>query len=61
MDHDRIRHVSLSEGAKTILRSSNSFLRSPCVFPSVRDSLKSLCPDSFLRNVYSPALHKVVI
>ena len=44
------RHVPLSEGAKAILRSFESFTTSPYVFPSVRDALRPLCPDSFLRN-----------
>lgn len=57
----RTRHVPLSEGAKTILRSFESFLSSPYVFPSVHDPLKSLNPDSFLRNVYRPALRKAGI
>ena len=57
----RTRHVPLSEGAKTILRSFESFLHSPYVFPSVRDPLTPLNPDSFLRNVYGPALRKAGI
>jgi integrase len=57
----RTRHVPLSEGAKTILRSFGSFDSSPYVFPSVRDSLKPLSPHSFLRNVYRPALRKAGI
>src|SRR4029077_11107256 len=58
---ERPRHVPLSEGAKTILRSFESFARSPYVFPSVRDSLKPLPPHSFLRNVYRPALRRAGI
>ena len=57
----KTRHVSLSDGAKSILRSVESFTRSPYVFPSVHDPLKSLCPDSFLRNVYRPALRQAGI
>ncbi|HEY6085985.1 MAG TPA: tyrosine-type recombinase/integrase, partial [Nitrospira sp.] len=38
------RHVPLSEGAKTLLRSFESLLSSPYVFPSVRDPLQPLCP-----------------
>jgi integrase len=55
------RHVPLSEGAKAILRSFESFTTSPYVFPSVRDALKPLCPDSFLRNIFRPALRKAGI
>jgi integrase len=54
-------HVPLSDRAKTLLRSFDSFLDSPYVFPSVRDPLKPLCADSFLRNIYSPALRKAEI
>jgi len=57
----RTRHVPMSEEARTILRSFDSFLHSPYVFPSVHDPLKPLCPDSFLRNVYRPALRKAGI
>ena len=55
------RHVPLSEGAKSLLRSYDSVFRSPFVFPSVHDPLKPLCPDSFLRNRYRPALKKAGI
>ena len=57
----KTRHVPLSEGAKMLLRSFDSFLRSPFVFPSVHDSLKPLNPDSFLESVYLPALRKAGI
>jgi integrase len=57
----RTRHVPLSEGAKTILRSFESFISSPFIFPSVRDPLKPLSPHSFLRNIYRPALRRAGI
>lgn len=57
----RTRHVPLSDGAKAILRSFDSFLRSPFVFPSVHDPLKPLNPDSFLEFVYQPALRRAGI
>ena len=57
----KTRHVALSHGAVTILRSFNTFLSSPFVFPSVHDPLKPLCPDSFLRNTFRPALRKAGI
>jgi integrase len=57
----RTRHVPLSEGAKAILRSFDTFTRSPFVFPSVHDSLKPLNPDSFLEFVYQPALRRAGI
>ena len=57
----KTRHVPLSEGATIILRSFHSFMQSPYVFHSVLDPLKSLNPDSFLRNVYRPALRKAGI
>ena len=50
--------VPLTDAAKAILRSLESFLSSPFVFPAVRDPHKPLCPDSFLRNVYRPSLRK---
>src|SRR5262245_23827607 len=46
----KTRHVPLSDGAKTILRTFESFLSSPFVFPSVRDPLKPINPDFFLRS-----------
>jgi len=51
----------LTDAAKVILRSLGSFLSSPFVFPAVRDPHKSLCPDSFLRNIYRPALRRAGI
>ena len=51
----------LPDAAKAILRSLESFLSSPFVFPAMYDLLKSLCPDSFLLNVYRPSLRKAGI
>ena len=53
--------VPLTEAAKHILRSLGSLLSGPFVFPSIKDPHKSLNPDSFLRNVYRPALRKAGI
>ena len=53
--------VPLTDAAKAILRSYDSFLSSPFVFSSVKDAHKPLCPDSFLRNVYRPSLRKAGI
>lgn len=52
----KTRHVPLTEGAKGILRSLDSFLRSPWVFPSPKAPLKAHNPDSFINHVYAPAL-----
>jgi integrase len=57
----KTRHVPLSEGAKDILRSLDSFLRSPWVFPSPKAPLKAHNPDSFINHVYAPALKKAGI
>ncbi len=57
----KTRHVSLSDGATSILRRFESFTRSVFVFPSVHDPLKPLCPDSFLRNIFRPALKRAGI
>jgi integrase len=57
----KTRHVSLSDGATSILRRVESFTRSVFVFPSVHDPLKPLCPDSFLRNIFRPALKRAGI
>ena len=57
----KTRHVPLSEGAKAILRTFDTFTKSSFVFPSVLDPLKPLCPDSFLKNVFCPALRRTGI
>ncbi|MEK7807296.1 MAG: site-specific integrase, partial [Chloroflexota bacterium] len=66
----KTRHVPLTEGAKGILRSLDSFLRSPWVFPAPghpkeketgKKYLKAYNPDSFITHVYAPALKKAGI
>jgi integrase len=57
----KTRHIPLSDGAQAILRSLDSFLRSPWVFPSPTDSLKPWNPQSFINHIYSPALRKAGI
>ena len=53
--------VPLTEAAKVILRSFESFPASSFVFPAIRDPHKPLNPDCFLRNVYRLALRKAGI
>lgn len=57
----KTRHVPLSDGAQAILRSLDSFLGSPWVFPSPADGLKPWNAQSFINHVYSPALRKAGI
>ena len=57
----KTRHVPLSEGAKDILRSLDSFVRSPWVFPSPKFPLQSWNPQSFVNHFYSPYLQKAGI
>jgi integrase len=52
------RHVPLSEAAKAILRSLDSFLRSPWAFPSPKNQLKPWNAQSFVNHVFMPALRK---
>src|SRR5262249_48963909 len=52
----KTRHVPLSEGAKGILRSLNSFLSSPFVFPGLRGKDRPLDARAFERRAYEPAL-----
>jgi integrase len=52
----KTRHVPLSDGAQAILRSLDSFMRSPWVFPSPKNPLHSWDPQSFVNHVFSPAL-----
>jgi len=54
----KTRHVPLSDGAQAILRSLDSFLRSPWVFPSPVDPLNPWNPQSFINHIYSPALRR---
>ena len=55
------RHVPLSEGALGILRSMDSFLRSPWVFPSPTDPLQPWNPQSFVNHIFTPALRQAGI
>jgi len=57
----KTRHVPLSHGAQAILRSLDSFMRSPWVFPSPKNPLYSSNPQSFVNHVFSPALAKAGI
>jgi len=57
----RTRHVPLSDSAQAILRSLDSFVRSPWVFPTSKHPLQPQNPQSFVNNVYSVALRKAGI
>ena len=57
----KTRHVPLSEGAKAILRSLDSFLRSPWVFPSLVDPMRPMDSRAFLRRAFEPALRRAAI
>jgi integrase len=57
----RTRHVPLSDGAKAILRSLDSFLRSAWVFPGLRDQSTAMDSRAFLRRAFEPALRKAGI
>ena len=50
-----------SESAKGILRSLDSFLISPYVFPSPENPLKPRSPICFIAKVFKPALKKAGI
>src|SRR5439155_16190043 len=57
----KTRHVPLSEGAKIILRSLSSFLRSPWVFPGINNVLAPMDSSAFMRRSFRPALRKAAI
>lgn len=57
----KTRHVPLSDGAQAILRSLDSFLRSPWVFPSPAAPLNPWNAQSFINHIYAPALRKAGI
>jgi integrase len=57
----KTRHVPLSDGAQAILRSLDSFMRSPWVFHSPKNPLHSWNPQSFVNHVFSPFLQKAGI
>jgi len=57
----KTRHVPLSEEAKTILRSFDSFLRSAWVFPGLRDTTQPMDSRAFLRRSFEPGLRQAGI
>jgi integrase len=57
----KTRHVPLSEGAKEILRSLDSFLSSAYVFSGMRGTDRPLDARAFERRAYEPALRKAGI
>lgn len=57
----KTRHVPLSDEAKAILRSSDSFLRSVWVFPGLRKENQPMDSRAFLRRSYEPGLRKAGI
>jgi integrase len=54
----KTRYVPLSEEAKAILRSFDSFLRSAWVFPGLRDATQPMDSRAFLRRSFEPALRQ---
>ena len=57
----KTRHVPLSDRAKDILRSLDSLLCSPWVFPSPHEPLKHRSPNCFIAKVFKPALNRAGI
>ena len=57
----KTRHVPLSEEAKSILRSFDSFLRSAWVFPGLKDMTQPMDSRAFLRRPYEPGLRQAGI
>ena len=57
----RTSHVAVSDSAQAMLRSLDSFLGSPWVFAKVKHPLQPQNPQSFVNNVYSPALRQAGI
>ena len=57
----KTRHVPLSEEAKSILRSFDSFLRSAWVFPGLKDVTQPMDSRAFLRRSYEPGLRQAGI
>jgi len=57
----KTRHVPLSEGAKTILRSLDSFLSSPWVFSNANNPEKPRSAQFFVNNSFTPSLRKAGI
>ena len=57
----KTRHVPLSHEAVTMLRTLDTFLKSPWVFAGIRKPLQPMDSRAFLRRVYEPALRKAGI
>jgi len=57
----KTRHVPLSEGAKQLLRSLDSFMTSAYVFPGIRGTDHPLDARAFERRAYEPALRQTAI
>ncbi len=57
----KTRHVPLSEEAKALLRSFDSFLRSAWVFPGLKDVAQPMDSRAFLRRSFEPGLRKAGI
>ena len=57
----KTRHVPLSEEAKAILRSFDSFLRSAWVFPGLKDTTQPIDSRAFLRRSFEPGLRQAGI
>jgi len=57
----KTRHVPLSEEAKTILRSFDSFLRSAWVFPGLKEMTQPMDSRAFLRRSFEPGLRQAGI
>jgi integrase len=57
----KTRHVPLSEEAKLILRSFDSFLRSAWVFPGLKDTTQPMDSRAFLRRSFEPYLQRARI
>jgi len=57
----KTRHVPLSDEAKAILRSFDSFLRSAWVFPGIKDVTKPMDSSAFIRRSFEPGLRKAGI
>ncbi len=57
----KTRYVPLSEQAKTILRSFESWARSPWVFPGLVDPMKPMDSRAFLRRAFETALKRAGI
>ena len=57
----RTRYVPLSKQAKVLLRSSESWTRSPWVFPGLIDPMYPMDSRAFLRRSFEPALRRAGI